>query len=109
VRALALLQTDLLLACSLIFATAATVFPPPRLRRAAQDRAALFGADVAPPRSAQANSRPLNWRLRELSTSKIEHFDRQVEEGFRRQATLLHDTPQPRRAPGAKETSKFSG
>jgi hypothetical protein len=79
------------------------------LRRATQDSTAFFRADVAPPRCAQANSRALNWRLRELSAGKIEHFDRQIEKGFRRQATLLHDTPQTRRAPGAKKTPKFGG
>lgn len=99
----------LLLARSLILATAATILAPSRLRRATKDRTALFWADIAPPRSTQANGRSLDRCLRELSTGKIEHFDRQIEQRFGRQSALLHDTPQPCGAPRTKEASQFGG
>jgi len=87
----------------------AALFRPPSLRYAAQRFAALLGTDVAPPGGAKANGRSLNRRRRELSASQIEHFDRQIEQCFGRQATLPHHTAQSCGSARAKEVRQFGG
>ena len=83
------------------------MLPPSRLRRLAHHAAAFFSADVAPTRRPEADRGSLNRLWRELSTGEIEHFDRQIEQDFRRKAGMTHEAPQPRRAPRAQHPREF--
>ena len=80
---------------------------PSRLRRFAHDATAFFGADVTPTRRAEADRGSLNRLGRELSTGQIEHFDRQIEQDFRRKAGVTHEASQARRAPRAQHPREF--
>jgi hypothetical protein len=81
--------------------------PPSRLRRFAHYAAAFFSADVAPPSRAETNRGSLNRRWREPSTGEIEHFDRQIEQDFRRKAGMTHEAPQTRRPSRAQHPREF--
>jgi len=81
--------------------------PPSRLRRFAHDATAFFGTDVTPTRRAEADCGSLNRLGRELSTGEIEHFDRQIEQDFRRKSGMTHEAPQTRRAPRAQHPREF--
>ena len=80
---------------------------PSRLRRFAHHATALFGANVSPASRAKTDRGSLNRRGRELSTGEIEHFDRQIEQDFRRKAGMTHEAPQPRCAPRAQHPREF--
>ena len=80
---------------------------PSRLRRFAHDATALFGAHVSPASRAETDRGSLNRLWRELSTGEIEHFDRQIEQDFRRKAGMTHEAPQTRRAPRAQHPREF--
>jgi hypothetical protein len=80
---------------------------PSRVRRFAHHAAALFGADVSPASRAETDRGSLNRLGRELSTGEIEHFDRQIEQDFRRKAGMTHEASQARRAPRAQHPREF--
>ena len=82
---------------------------PSCLRRFAHHATAFFGADVAPTRRAEADRGSLNRLGGELSTREIEHFDRQIEQDFRRKAGVTHEASQARRAPAAQHPREFGG
>ena len=83
------------------------MLPPSCLRRFAHDATTFFDADVTPTRRAEADRGSLNRLWREPSTGEIEHFDRQIEQDFRRKAGMTHEAPQPRRAPRAQHPREF--
>jgi hypothetical protein len=80
---------------------------PSRLRRFAHDATAFFGTDVSPASRAETDRGSLNRRWRELSAGEIEHFDRQIEQDFRRKAGMTHEAPQARGAPRAQHPREF--
>jgi len=79
------------------------MFGPPGLGRLAQQSASLFRTHVTPTRSAETNSRSLEWCRREPATCDIEQFDREIEQDFWRQARLPHHAPQSSRPSRTEE------
>lgn len=78
---------------------------PSRLDRATKHFASLLRAHIPPPSGAEAHSRPFYRRRREFSTRDIKQFDREIEQNFRWQTGLSHDSSEP----GAPSDAKDAG
>ncbi len=103
---LLLIEEPFVVALILSFA-ALTVFRPAGLGGSSQDHAPLLGTDVTPSGRREAEGCSPNGRRRELTTGEVHDFERQIEDGFRRESRLAHDSTQSGRSSGPEQPREF--
>lgn len=92
----------LFLPLSPLVTSRAARFRPSCLGRSTQCFAACLGADISPPRGAEAHRLTFYWRWGQFPTGNVEHLQGEIQQHLRRQSSLPHDASHRHRASDAE-------